>query len=713
MKINQSKIIEKSNFSEGNKISAVIDNPVKMLRMFTKDLYKQPLQTAIQEYIANARDAHVMAKKDTSSIEITAPTLANPVVVIKDYGTGLSKEDVVNVFARITASNKDHSDLFNGGFGIGSKSWFAINPSFVVISVYNKKKTYYDVSFSDNIYITPQLEEKTSEPNGVEVHLPLAKNAQIKPAVDAISRAIKYWPKRPKLINMEMEELPYLYQDKDFTVLSINDQKTKNGREASSVEVTLGGTIYSINHLDKLKKVVSTQWQNYSVAFHFNVGEVKLSNMQEVGPDRESFVQEMEEHLLKKANKCYAKLSTVLEKYISKSNDFENIKKVVRLREYTKRTFEFRDGHLKAVFSKSSPPYVGVSEKVYTRNCPTRFLACVSDNTIPLEKEAVLIIENDKGVELQTEKNIAVKAALKKESKYVAIILEKNSAKLKDFSKYFKIVKLSEVEYSLPVKRNLKKEKDPVINVMIEASFSTSGKYRVIQTYQKKKMSQLNKKMLIVVSDDWHRKSAHIIDMQKCVYVVSSVNFAFLKKNGFNSYSVKEIQKDFSNFLDQRTKEFEKQKKAELARREKMRKLEEARRAKEAALMRKQEANSLAKLTAKSKQKNVITQMQLANFRLFLAENKVKVESIKQRLKGVKSNHPMIKELKKIKFMEWNEFNSLFLEFKYRKFQFKQDDSLFLWIRSLKKDYPLTFNVLVGIQGNDHECKVLVENLRV
>ena len=129
--------------------------------------------------------------------------------------------------------------------------------------------------------------------------------------------------------------------------------------------------------------------------------------------------------------------------------------------------------------------------------------------------------------------------------------------------------------------------------------------------------------------------------------------------------------------------------------------------------MRKNHANLLAKLTAKSKQKKVVAQMQLANFRLFLAAHDIKVEHIKQRLKRVKSNHPMIKELKKIKFMEWSEFNSLFLEFKDKKFKFKQDDSLFLWIRSLKKDYPLTFNVLIGRQGNDHECKVLVENLRV
>jgi hypothetical protein len=325
MKFNARESKEKSNFKSSKVIKAKIGNTAKMLKMFTKDLYKHPLQTSIQEYINNAKDAHTMVGKDMSTIEITAPTVANQNVIIRDYGPGLSPDDIVDIFANIAVSNKDDSDLFNGGFGIGSKSWFAVNTAFIVISVYEKQKTYYSVKFDEKqgIFIEVDFEEETEDANGVEVQLPLANSNQIEDANIAIFRAVEFWETKPVLINCQKEFYETVEENEDYTLISYNQSGQGN-----SITVTLGRTPYSIRELPCFHSIQS-QLRYYNIAIHFKVGEMNLENVQEVGPDRESYALVCSDIIENKVNKIHAKLIGKIEKKLKDALDIEEINTLI------------------------------------------------------------------------------------------------------------------------------------------------------------------------------------------------------------------------------------------------------------------------------------------------------------------------------------------------------------------------------------------------
>lgn len=325
MKFNSRENKEVSNFKSSKVIQAKIGNTAKMLKMFTKDLYKHPMQTAIQEYINNAKDAHVMAGKSLHTIEITAPTVANQNVIIKDFGPGLSPDDIVNIFANIAVSNKDNSDLFNGGFGIGSKSWFAVSSSFVVISVFNNTKSYYSVKFDEKkgIFIELDFEESVNEINGVEVQLPLANSNQISDASRAIFRAVEFWDERPTLINCEKEFVDYEETKEDFTLISYNNSG-KNNR----LEVTLGKTPYSIKELPCYYSVLN-KLKFYNIAIHFKVGEMELKDVQEVGPDRESYALICSDKILSKVNAIHEVLKERIVEKLKNANEVEEINELI------------------------------------------------------------------------------------------------------------------------------------------------------------------------------------------------------------------------------------------------------------------------------------------------------------------------------------------------------------------------------------------------
>lgn len=352
MKFKTRTATETSNFKSSKVIQAQILNPAKMLKMFTKDLYKHPLRTAIQEYINNAKDAHVMAGKDFSTIEITAPTVINQSVIIKDFGPGLSPDDMVNVFANITVSNKDKSDSFNGGYGIGSKSWFSVNTSFIIISTYNKIKSYYSVNFSeiDGITLSLDHEEKTKEPNGVEVNLPLSNVNQIKDANNAISRAIMFWKVKPKTINLSNVNQNLIHREKDYSLLSYS---------AGEIYVTLGDTIYSAKELP-CYEYIEEELENFSIAIHFEIGEMKLIDSQEVGPDREAFALICSDKIKRKVDLVKKALIKKTNNYIKTLTDVNSIQEIVNNNSLKFRTYEhsLKDSSKIIVFNRDMNPSI-------------------------------------------------------------------------------------------------------------------------------------------------------------------------------------------------------------------------------------------------------------------------------------------------------------------------------------------------------------------
>ena len=90
------------------------------------NLYSDPSMAILREYSSNAIDSHVRAKK-SAPILITTPTRENDYkLTVQDFGVGMSKDEIANVYSRYGLSTKGASNDEIGGFGLGCKSALAI-----------------------------------------------------------------------------------------------------------------------------------------------------------------------------------------------------------------------------------------------------------------------------------------------------------------------------------------------------------------------------------------------------------------------------------------------------------------------------------------------------------------------------------------------------------------------------------------------------------
>ncbi len=120
-----------------------LDDSAHIMTILRDTLYSDKIMAVLREYGANAWDAHRSIGKHEVPISVTIPTTADTTLTIRDFGPGLSREDVFNVFTQYGASTKRKSDTQVGMLGIGSKSGFAYADSFTITSWHDGMKRVY------------------------------------------------------------------------------------------------------------------------------------------------------------------------------------------------------------------------------------------------------------------------------------------------------------------------------------------------------------------------------------------------------------------------------------------------------------------------------------------------------------------------------------------------------------------------------------------
>lgn len=142
----------------------------KMFKILSDSLYSDKVMAVVRELSTNAYDAHIAAG-NKNPFKVILPTQAAPVFTVRDYGTGLSQEDMEELYTTYGASNKNTSNDFVGCLGLGSKSPFAYTKSFTTISYFNGKKLTYIAAMDEGG--VPSLNmvsiTDTKEPNGLEI----------------------------------------------------------------------------------------------------------------------------------------------------------------------------------------------------------------------------------------------------------------------------------------------------------------------------------------------------------------------------------------------------------------------------------------------------------------------------------------------------------------------------------------------------------------
>lgn len=152
-----------------------IQASAKAFRVLSSSLYNFKILAVVREISCNARDAHAMVKTLEKPFSVKLPSMEDLHFTVRDYGPGLSPEDVMGMYTTYFQSTKMTDNDAIGGFGLGSKSPLSYSTSFQVVTYHGGFKTTFLAFQNDNgepdIYQLAQ--QATTEPTGLEVIVPV------------------------------------------------------------------------------------------------------------------------------------------------------------------------------------------------------------------------------------------------------------------------------------------------------------------------------------------------------------------------------------------------------------------------------------------------------------------------------------------------------------------------------------------------------------
>jgi hypothetical protein len=161
--------------------------------------YSRPKEAVLREYSTNAADAHVEAG-ETRPIEVDLPGPLNAVLKIRDYGIGLSEQDIAEIYSQYGMSTKRNTNDQNGTFGIGCKSALAYSSQFTVVSTKDGEQITVVVSRESdgggNMKVLQRI--PTTGENGTEIQIPAMRGDDF---IAEAKTVFSGWPAGSILLN--------------------------------------------------------------------------------------------------------------------------------------------------------------------------------------------------------------------------------------------------------------------------------------------------------------------------------------------------------------------------------------------------------------------------------------------------------------------------------------------------------------------------------
>lgn len=190
--------IHRSGTFQETKMGIAKGSEAWIFNILRNSTYTDKIGSPMREYIANALDEHQKLGKSDVPVEVTFPTAFSNEFRVRDFGAGLSDEDVVQFFANYGASDKRESNDLIGAFGIGCKSAFAYSDSFTIVSYKDGVKTTFNmyIDETDIGSIAKLTSTKTKEENGIEIIIPV-KPQDVNTFVTRGFELMKYFKTKP------------------------------------------------------------------------------------------------------------------------------------------------------------------------------------------------------------------------------------------------------------------------------------------------------------------------------------------------------------------------------------------------------------------------------------------------------------------------------------------------------------------------------------
>ena len=257
-----------------------IRNSAKAFSILSSGLYANKIRAVIRELSCNAVDSHAAAGNTGTPFDVHLPNSLEPHFSIRDYGTGLSHEQVTNIYTTYFESTKTNSNAFIGALGLGSKSPFSYTDNFTVTAIQNGRKGIYTAFINEAGVpsIAQMMEEATDEPAGVEVKFAVNSRYDFDKFRQEARIVYKHFALRPVVSgNGDFSFVDAEYESRDI-VPGVHSFKT-----ISSSAAVMGNIAYPID-VPAADQSINPELRallSCGLEMHFDIGELDFQASRE------------------------------------------------------------------------------------------------------------------------------------------------------------------------------------------------------------------------------------------------------------------------------------------------------------------------------------------------------------------------------------------------------------------------------------------------
>lgn len=247
-------------------------------------IYADKIRSPFRELCTNARDGHAANGNLDEQFDVTLPSNLNPVFKVRDYGIGLSHDDVMGLYTTMFASSKRDSNDAVGMIGLGSKSPFAYTSAFTVTTWFDGVQSVYSAYIGEEgIPQIALMDQKASnQRGGVEISMPVKSEDIIKFRNVAQDVLFGFEP-FPNVINEQWVRKPpvILYEGENWKFYEPDHNRVNKSVHFTTLMAKQGCVLYPINPASLGISAQETGIYAWPVVIDFPIGALDVSTSRE------------------------------------------------------------------------------------------------------------------------------------------------------------------------------------------------------------------------------------------------------------------------------------------------------------------------------------------------------------------------------------------------------------------------------------------------
>lgn len=259
-----------------------IRNSAKAFSILSSGLYANKIRAIIRELSCNAVDSHKAAGKTDTPFDVHLPSALEPWFAIRDYGTGLTHDEVTNIYTTYFESTKTNSNDFIGTLGLGSKSPFSYTENFTVVAIKDGTKGVYTAFINDKGVpsIAVMTQEQTSEPAGVEIRFSVEDRGDFNRFEQEARTVYTYFTLRPVVTSAkEFKFHDQTYVDRDIIPGVHSISNDRYGHSSTAIMGNIGYPIEVPNREQTLGSLA--RLLDCGLVMEFQIGELDIQASRE------------------------------------------------------------------------------------------------------------------------------------------------------------------------------------------------------------------------------------------------------------------------------------------------------------------------------------------------------------------------------------------------------------------------------------------------